>query len=677
MAVTTGGARKDVPAAHSLASVADFTARSHASALAVLAIVALISILPGFFTIPPTDRDESRFAQATKQMIESGDYVDIRFQDDVRYKKPVGIYWLQAGAVKAGAALGMPQALTTIWLYRLPSLIGALAAVLLTYWAALAFVSRRAAVFAGLMMACCILLSVEGRIAKTDAVLLATIVAAMGAMARVYLAGYRLMDPRASWTASATRSADAPTISITAELPGADSVTMANAVAAPIERQMSSVAGVKSVTSSSSLGRSTIIVAVDPSRDMDAAMLDVQIALTVAQNRPQTENTPPSFQKAGPSDIRVVAIFWTALAAGMLIKGPVILLFVGLAALTLVIVDRSAHWLLALRPIVGIAWFVLLVLPWFLAIILRSGDNFFAESIGRDLLSKLATGQESHGAPPGYYALLYWVTFFPGAMLTALAAPAIWAARREPGAKFLLAWVVPAWIVLEIVVTKLPHYVLPLYPAIAILLAGIMEARMLSRKRWLVNGTIWWFLVPVVCGVVGLFALFYIGRQFGLLVWPVIGASVVMGLLAWRLYEADGPGHSLLRAAVASLLLVIALFGLVVPALTPLFPSVALANLLRESDCREPVAASAGYHEPSLVFLAGTATRLTDAPGAADFLLGGDCRFAFVELRHERSFGQRADAVGLLYSQVGRIEAFNIGSGKSATIMVYRSGGPR
>src|SRR5436190_1232749 len=97
-------------------------------------------------------------------------------------------------------ALGVPQALTTIWLYRIPSLIGALAAVLLTYWAALAFVTRRAAVFAGLLMASCLLLSVEGRIAKTDAMLLATIVAAMGAMARLYLPEQReRLQGRAAW----------------------------------------------------------------------------------------------------------------------------------------------------------------------------------------------------------------------------------------------------------------------------------------------------------------------------------------------------------------------------------------------------------------------------------------------------------------------------------------------
>src|SRR5207248_3868320 len=65
-----------------------------------------LPILPGFFAIPPVDRDEARFAQATKQMLETGDYVDIRFQDEVRYKKPVGIYWLQAAVVKTAASFG-------------------------------------------------------------------------------------------------------------------------------------------------------------------------------------------------------------------------------------------------------------------------------------------------------------------------------------------------------------------------------------------------------------------------------------------------------------------------------------------------------------------------------------------------------------------------------------------
>ena len=570
MVITAESKGRQRASARSLTTVVDFAVGSHARAVVVLLAVALLGFLPGFSSIPPVDRDEARFAQATKQMVESGDYVDIRFQDEVRYKKPVGVYWVQAAVVKSASALGFPDALTTIWLYRVPSLIGSTAAVLLTYWAALAFVSRRAAVLAGLMMASCVLLGIERLLAKTDALLLMTVVAAMGAMGRAYLWRER-RDTGRAWT--------------------------------------------------------------------------------------------------------LAAIFWTALGAGVLLKGPLVVMVVGLAALALVLVDRSAGWLLTLKPLAGSVWFALLVLPWFIAIIGRSGDAFFAESVGGDLFSKIFAGQESHGAPPGYYFALFWVSFWPGATLAALATPAVWQARREAAVKFLLAWLVPSWLVLELVVTKLPHYVLPLYPPIAILIAGVIDARGLSRKSALEWGTIWWFIVPVVAGVAGIVALAAIGRQFGLLAWPVVGAAAVLGFFAWRLYQADGAELALLRGVAAAILTAIAIFGLVVPSLGQLFPSPTLARILRESGCTQPQAAAVGYQEPSVVFLAGTATRLVDVAGAAEFLRGGECRFVFIEASQERSFSQRAEAIGLRYWAGPRVDAINISTGRPITIAVFHSAG--
>jgi len=168
-----------------------------------------------------------------------------------------------------------------------PSLIGAIGAVLLTYWTALAFVTRRGAILAALILCSSVLLGAEARLAKTDAMLLLSVVAAMGAMARVYLSWQR----------------------------GEDSV------------------------------------------------------------RP-----PWSWP----------AIFWTALAGGILLKGPLILMFVALTIVTLAILDRSAAWLWRLRPMLGLIWLLVLVLPWFVAIFWRAGDTFFTDSIGGDMLSKLA-----------------------------------------------------------------------------------------------------------------------------------------------------------------------------------------------------------------------------------------------------------------------------------------------
>jgi 4-amino-4-deoxy-L-arabinose transferase-like glycosyltransferase len=569
MVTTTSGGRSTTWRDKGLGWVIEFAVVSHARALTVLAVVALIAFVPGLFAIPPLDRDEARFAQATKQMIETGDYVDIRFQDDTRYKKPVGIYWLQAGVVNAADALGKRNALSKIGLNRIPSLLGAVGAVLLTYWTALAFVSRRAAVLAALMMASSILLGVEARLAKTDAVLLATIVAAMGALARIYLGAHRIRPGLAGWTWP--------------------------------------------------------------------------------------------------------AVFWTAVAVGILVKGPLILLIVGLTIVTLLAVDRSARWLLLLRPLPGIIWLAVLVCPWFILILSRGGDAFVTESVGHDLLSKIFRGQEGHGAPPGFYFLLFWVTFWPAATLAGMAAPSVWASRREKGARFLLAWLVPAWIVFELVVTKLPHYVLPLYPAIAILLAGVVDSHRLMRKSWMIHGTAWWFVLPVLVGIAIVAGLIMFGRQFGVLAGPFAAGAVVLGLFAWRLFEADGAMHSLLRAIAASILMSIALFGIVMPSLSALFPSLPLARVLRTADCEHPLAAAAGYHEPSLVYLAGTSTRLVDGTGAADFLRLGGCRFAFVESRHERGFLRRADAIGLRYAHVRHLDGYNYSKGQWVSIGIYRA----
>src|SRR6201995_4921517 len=141
-----------------LVAVIDFVTGSQLRAVAFLVLCGLLIFLPGFFNIPPIDRDEARFAQATKQMVETGDFVDIRFQDDVRYKKPVGIYWLQSAAVQTATKLGLQRAQVRIWIYRIPSLIAAVGVVLMTWWTALGFVSRRSAVLAALIMCSSVLL---------------------------------------------------------------------------------------------------------------------------------------------------------------------------------------------------------------------------------------------------------------------------------------------------------------------------------------------------------------------------------------------------------------------------------------------------------------------------------------------------------------------------------------
>jgi len=224
------------------------------------------------------------------------------------------------------------------------------------------------------------------------------------------------------------------------------------------------------------------------------------------------------------------------------------------------------------------------------------------------------------------------------------------------------------------VMTKLPHYVLPLYPAIAILIAGVLESDRLSRARWIVRGTVGWFLFPVAIAIAAVAIFIVFGRDLGLIAWPFAALAVISGLFAWWLYDVDGAERSLLRGMIASILIAIAVYGITFPLLPTLFPSAMIADEIRASDCKEPrVASTFAYQEPSLVFLLGTHTRFTDGVGAADFLRSGPCHFALVDPRSERSFVQRAESIALRYSLIQRIEGYNISIGKPVSMTLFHS----
>ena len=545
-----------------LAALIDWITVSHRRAVLALVAFSLLCFLPGINTLSPTNRDESRFAQAAKQMFESGDFVDIRYQEGVRYRKPIGIYWLQAASVATAEKLGFKDARARIIFYRIPSLIAAVASVLLTYWAALAFVRRRYALLAALAMAGSLILGVEARIATTDASLLVTALASEGALARFFLFRDEISSPR-RW--------------------------------------------------------------------------------------------------------RLAAIFWTAIAASILLKGPIIPGIVAATVLALVIADRSARWLAALKFVPGLIWMLVLTLPWFVAIFYKSEGSFYSQAVGTDFMSKLTQGAERHGAPPGYYLLLFWFSFFPAAQLSWLAAPHAWKNRADPAIRFLLAWLVPAWIAFELVITKLPHYVLPLYPAVAILIAVALDHGVPADRHVHRGG--WFWPIVTTAAVVALVIIVYLfegkfGRTF--IFFAIL--SIVLSFAAWRWLVGKGAERALAIALLASASLEWAAYS-TLPRARALFLAPRLVEAARAVPCPHPQLAST-YHEASMVFLAGTDTKLVRGPSAADFLQLGGCRLAFVESREERAFAERAAAIGLNYARIGEVAGFNYPDGKHMNFLL-------
>jgi 4-amino-4-deoxy-L-arabinose transferase-like glycosyltransferase len=544
--------------------------RSHARSLLLLLLVALLAFLPGQASLPVTDRDEGRYVLATKQMLETGDYVDIRNQDQPRHKQPAGIYWAQALAVHA-AGDGPASAIAV---YRLPSLLGALLAVLLTWWTFLPLVGRQAALLGAMLLASTLLLGVEARIAKTDAVLLAVTMLGMGVLLRAFLDPARLRGGPLPW------------------------------------------------------------------------------------------------------------VFWAALGAGAMIKGPITLLVLAMAALGLCLVARSARWLLALRPWPGVLLALAIALPWYVAIALRTEGAFFATALGWNALGKVTEVHQGHGGPPGLYLALVWVTFWPGAPLLAAALGWIWTERRRREVQVLLALVLPLWVVFEVVATKLPHYVLPTYPALAVLVVlPLLGGGALVKGWWSRLAVQGFWLTPALLLGGGFGAFLWFGDRPPVLPLAVLLLAIVLGVLATVV--AHRSALATVPAAVAAACVTWLGGWPMVARLDTIWPSPRLAAAARAAaPCPDPALASAGYHEPSLVFLTRTDTRLTDGPGAAEFLAegAGGCRIALVDAEpgkrgrpsEEIGFRARLEALGLEAVPLGEVDGRNLNGGRPRRMVLWR-----
>ena len=533
---------------------------------AVLALILLsvLAWLPGFFTLPPLDRDESRFAQASKQMLETGDFVDIKLGEANRYEKPVGIYWLQAASTSV-LGLGTRNA---IWTYRVPSFLGALAAVLATFHIARLFAGIEAGFAAGAILALSVLLMAEAKIAKTDAVLAGTVAVAQWAVMRAYL------DAR---------------------------------------------------------GRIAV------------------------------------------SSMRTALIGWAAFGLGVLVKGPLIALVCGLSVVAVSIWDRDASWLKRLYPLRGVLVALAIVLPWLIAIGIASDGAFFRQSLGQDFGGKVMGDAEAHGAPPGYFAVLMFATFWPGSLALLPALLLAFRRSKEPAIRYLLCWAITTWLMFEIVPTKLPHYVLPAYPALAVL-CGVWLTEEGARPSL-------WSRVAAFASLAA-----FVGVGLALAAFFALAPERLGGGSPWWLYAEALAGALLIGVAffvadrkmkgAAATLAALILYELggyeTVPRLQSLWLSPRLAAAVeRHAQTGDPPVITAGYAEPSATFLLGTGTRLLlgDEAGKAAAQGGG---LAAVELGEQSAFLESLASAGARAGAVEEIEGLNYSRGREARITLYR-----
>ena len=536
----------------------------------LIALFALAFLAPGISSLPPIDRDESRYAVASSQMLQTHDFIDVRYQDQPRYLQPAGIYWLQSAAVSVFSSEEARQ----IWAYRMPSLICAILAVLMTGWMGGSLFSRRVGYAAALLLAACVSLNFESRNAKIDATLLATIVTAQAALMRIYLRWETDRRPRLS-----------------------------------------------------------------------------------------------------------AALFWAAMGVGLMLKGPIILIVMITTILALSLWERNFSWLKRLHASWGIPLTLLIAVPWFIAIGVISDGAFFTRSVGKNLLGKVASGQQSHGGPPGYHLLAFTAAFWPGALFVALGVAFAWRRRNEARIRFLLSWLIPTWVVFELIATKLPHYVLPTYPALAILAgaAALQEGgwKLGAIGRWAVGVyAAFWLLIGLVLCAAGAVLMW----QFQHLVEPVaVGAGVIAALclLATLWFVIKGrPERALAAAGAAALIVYVNTFAYVAPRLDNMWlsPKIVSATAAALPNCKAPILATSPYHEASLVFLSHGRAELVESAEAAEAVAKDPaCHVALIGEPETPAFLARAAALNLKLQPVTVIAGQNYSDGNDLKLTLYKA----
>lgn len=527
-----------------------------------LSIVSWILFLPGMAHLPVVDRDEAHFVQATRQMMQTGHYGQIRFQDITRFQKPPGINWLQVLPVRWFSDADSHQ----IWPYRIPSALSAWLAVLLTFGFFAKIVGERAAFFGALILAATLLLGVEAHMAVIDASLLAAVVLMQGALWRIY----------------------------------------------------------------------------------DAS------------------------QQEKPSHWGWALLFWLAMTYGFLLKGVTPLVGV-LTVMALCTADRRISWLKRLRIIPGLLLFLALNIAWLVLVSVAEHSNYLMQMIHRDLLPKLQGGHESHGKPPLFHLIILPMTFWPGSLFLWQAGVYGITERAQPVIRFLLAWIIPTWCFFELMPTKLPQYVLPTFPALA-LLCGLAIEQLFGKPGRILHflQAIWVVLSLGLAVFIAVLPYLVLGK----ITWLASMTAMILAVLsccggyfAWR-EQYRKACAALIGAALVSYPLI---FSGVLPSLKPVW----ISQSVRAATMEYPITdasplLSVGFSEPSLVFYFNTRQiMMTDKDTAINQLKQHPTQWMLIDIT---AFSAELSNPDWLIA--ARINGYNYSNGKWVTLLLVRYNRP-
>lgn len=554
----------------------------------IVGILTLIFILPGLSSIPPLDRDEARFSQASKQMLEDKNYVVIKFQEELRSKKPIGIYWLQ---IASASIFGKDNIIS----YRAPNIFSTIILIIVfsTFVYSISFryfnlnisSSLTFSFFSSLVMATLLGLSIEIKQAKTDTVLLTLCTVQQLIFWKIYSYG------KESWN-----------------------------------------------------------------------------------------------KYKHHEYVWLTRLFWLIIALGILVKGPISPLLFTMTLLSICILDRfvekewNLSWLNLFLWFQGLLIVSIITLPWIYLAWQATDGHLILDAINKDFLIKLRSGQENHWGPFGSHLFLLLLTFWPMVLLLPFAARACLDWKHERLIRFLISWIIPFWIILELTPTKLPHYILPVFPGLILLiLIGISSPPSGNIKFSKINK--FFRAVVVIFTLLLALSLVYVSLNFSskilIFILSIVLAfimitSIIFGnifFLNESKYKLSPLFGMLILAGICNIFV----FSYIFPNLDKIHITPKIKNYIDSLEFRPDTIVATGYHEPSLIFSLGRDTLLLSPEEAALVLVEGDNTLAIVEERTHNEVKKILNKFENKIVYLTSLDGFNLAKGQKIKIHIMKS----
>jgi len=454
----------------------------------LLTALVLAILLPGTARLPLIDRDEPRFATATREMMDRGDWVVPTFNGHERFDKPVLTYWL----MRAGYAVFGVGELGA----RVHAIAATLALVLVTWWVGRRWFGDAVGLYAGAILASCLQVFIHGRLALADMPMVACVLVACAALKEL-LGG----EGEKFW------------------------------------------------------------------------------------------RTPAWW------------LLYGALGLGFLAKGPIVFAVpvLGLLIYRFILFRKPLPWA-RLGVVPGLAISVIMVAAWGIPALIVTEGRFWHVGMGEHVVQRGFERFNGRGYSPFFYIGTAPLSLFPWIGLVGFLP---WIVRRswDDRTAWLVSWIAATYVIFTAYATQLPHYVLPAFPALALLLGRALSS---ERASWPRPATTlaWGFVVLialVLLSVVAVVSLTEIPGEAGLLRGAFIGTvAVLAGLLL-----------GLVGALVQRL-------GMVLPALVLIIVGgEGMGRALQQTSLTATSASwvrdlpgttrcvGAGFSEPSLVFYTG------------------------------------------------------------------------